>query len=593
MKVDILNARQLFMKDIHYVIPEFQRRYVWSKDEQWESFWEDVKNVASDCLEKIQHPSDELKSQEVKPHFLGAIIIQQQLTPVPEIEKRDVIDGQQRLTTLQILLDSIQEVCEKYDQQNIKQIAKRLSRFVTNDKDLYDSEHVFKLWPSKFDQEIFKYVMDNKLDASDFKETRIAQAHEFFKQQVTDWLGDAPDDIQHRINALEEAVTTMLQIAVIDLEAQADPHVIFETLNARGTPLAQFELIKNFVVSKSQQRTSDMWGDLDSEWWKEETTQGRLTRPRLDILFNYWLAMRKGSDVSPAKVFTEFRNQSENEDMQHLMSEITRDFENYKEYEQGKGRNPIEKSFYYHMYVMQAGAITPILLVLLSDKTSLHTTAFEALESFLIRRMICRYHTKDYNRMSLDLAGKLKRGKVDDIDKTIVEFLQGQTAYTRKWPSDDEVEESLLNSPLYSRLTRGRLRLVLEGVEQQLRTSNKVDDHELPKNLTIEHMMPVAWKVGGEWPLFEPISEEERNTIINTIGNLTLVTQPLNSAMSNAGWVDKREELQKYSLLMLNKELRTQEAWNEMDIKDRSSQMAKIISQRWPGPDSQEWNNIK
>ena len=116
MKVEILNARQLFMKDIHYVIPEFQRRYVWSKDAQWESFWEDVKNVASDCLEKIQHPGDELKSQEIKPHFLGAIIIQQQLTSVPEIEKRDVIDGQQRLTTLQILLDSIQEVCETYDQ---------------------------------------------------------------------------------------------------------------------------------------------------------------------------------------------------------------------------------------------------------------------------------------------------------------------------------------------------------------------------------------------------------------------------------------------------------------------------------------------
>jgi len=85
---------------------------------------------------------------------------------------------------------------------------------------------------------------------------------------------------------------------------------------------------------------------------------------------------------------------------------------------------------------------------------------------------------------------------------------------------------------------------VLEGVEGQLRASGKTDDRELPERLTIEHMMPVWWNE-DKWPLPSGISEEERNILVNTIGNLTLVTQPLNSSMSNSGWEVKRKALQK------------------------------------------------
>lgn len=608
MDVHILNAQDLFMKPIHYVIPEFQRRYVWRMEEQWDPFWEDVSKVAEEYLDKPTRLGDEQEEQtQTKSHFLGAVIIQKQLGPITEPTKRKVIDGQQRLTTLQLLLDAIQWVCENHNNPNVKQSADLLTQFVTNNEKLYKDKYIFKLWPSKFDQDTFKHVMNNKLDVGNFKGSRIAQAHEFFQQQVEVWLNAVPEgQTKNRIDALVEAVTTGLQIAVIELDIQADPHIIFETLNARGTPLAEFELIKNFVMSKAQKPTSDIWGNLDGEWWKKEVRQGRLRRPRLDMLFNYWLAMHKESDISPSKVFDEFRNQPEakadakEHKIYNLMHKIIEDFENYKKYDQTERPEYEKESFQYHMDVMQAGVITPVLFLLLSKKTGTHTNAFDALESFLIRRMICRYTTKDYNRMILDLCHQLKP-RLGESDTFVVKFLQKQDAESRKWPRDDEVKNALVSLPLYRLLSKGRLRVVLEGVEQQLRDPRKTEQlHILGKTkdgkserLTIEHMMPVGWNENN-WPL-GGIDIEKRNTLINTIGNLTLVTRPLNSSMSNVAWDIKRAELQEHSRLMLNKELAPQLApqssWNERDIEARSLRMAKLVSERWPGPDSQVWDN--
>ena len=593
MEVHILNAADLFDKPVHYVIPEFQRRYVWCKDEQWELFWEDVSNIVEEYLDKQTLLGDERKAQkQTKPHFLGAIIIQQQPTTSKEPEKRIVIDGQQRLTTLQLFLDAIQWVCENDNRPDFEDHAKTLADFVTNSKDRYKDEHLFKLWPSKFDQNEFRHVMDNELYEGDHKKARITQAHEFFQQRVSEWLEDGPrDELGRRIDALVETVTTLLQVAVIDLEEQADPYIIFETLNARGTPLAQFELIKNFVMSRTQEHVDDIWGDLDDEWWKEEISQGRLYRPRLDVLFNYWLEAHSASEVKAEKVFKAFSKYVDGQEIGPVMSQIRRDFTRYRTYKEAEGRNSAEKSFYYHTDVMRADVITPVLLLLLTDdEKNPNTKALGALESFLIRRMICRHTARGYSELVMKLVQRLQKddGKTNSADTVITKCLKEETARATKWPSDSDVTDELVNAPLYDLLTQGRLRAILEGVEQQLRTE-KTDVRVMPQKLTIEHLMPVGWKE-DEWPLPDEIDEDKRYDIINTIGNLTLVTGPLNSSMSNAKWKHKRKEIERHSLLMLNKELSVKLSWNEAYIKRRGRDMARLVLKRWPGPDSQEWD---
>ena len=600
MHTDILTPKDLFQKEVPYIIPPFQRPYVWSQDDQWEPLWEDVRNVAENYLEELERSGNDgvEAEQRTSPHFLGAVVLKQIPTAARDIDQREVIDGQQRVTTLQLLLDATQQICEESNLPYLKKVARRLAKFVTNDEELIgdDKFQVFKLWPSRGDREAFRHAMDNGLAVNDFEESLIVQAHEFFQLQVRKWLQDAAGPIESRIDALETAATSMLQMVVIDLGPQDDPNLIFETLNARGTPLEQSDLIKNFVLSRERDRQGDIWGNLDDGWWRREVRQGRLFRPRVDMLLNYWLAMRTGSEVPPAKVFDVFRDYVEDQEVYAVMSGVKQDLVNYRDFESTGGRSSGEKSFYYHVDVMQAGVITPVLLLLLSAEEESRIRTFSALESFLMRRMICRQTTKDYNRLVLELASRLRESGLDKADTVTAGFLKEQTAYAREWPSDEAVADALGSSPLYRLLTRGRLRLVLEGVERQLRSSGKSEQPAVPTNLTIEHLMPVGWGK-EEWPLPEDIDTDaaiyQRNTLIHSIGNLTLATQKLNSSMSNDPWASKRDELQEHSVLLLNNELLSQPSWSEEAIRARSRRMAKLVSDRWPGPASGEWNEIK
>ena len=600
MHTDILTPKDLFQKDVRYTIPPFQRPYVWSQDDRWEPLRQDVRNVAENYLEELERSGNNgvEAEQKTSPHFLGAVVLKQVPTAAKEIDQREVIDGQQRVTTLQLLLDAIQQICEESDQPYIRRAARRLAKLAANDEELIEDDelHIFKLWPTRGDREAFRHAMDNGLAANDFAESLIVQAHEFFKLQAHKWLQDASGPIESRIDALEAATTSMLQMVVIDLDSQDDSNLIFETLNARGAPLEQSDLIKNFVLSRERDRQGDIWGNLDDGWWRIEVRQGRLFRPRLDMLLNYWLAMRTGSEVSPSRVFDVFRSYVDGQEVHAVMAGVKQDLVNYRDFESTRGPSPEEKSFCYHVDVMQAGVITPVLLLLLSAEEGTRIRAFSALESFLVRRMICRQTAKDYNRLVLELSSRLRESGLDRADAVTARFLREQAADARVWPSDQDVAHAMETSPLYRLLTRGRLRLALEGVEHRLRSSGKSEQTDEPRNLTIERLMPTGWSQ-EKWPLPKNVdtvaATYQRNTLIHSIGNLTLATQKLNSSMSNDAWTSKRDELQEHSVLLLNNELLTQPSWNEETIRSRSRRMAKLVSERWPGPASEEWNETQ
>ena len=588
MHTEILSPKKLFQKEVRYVIPPFQRPYVWSLDHQWGPLWEDVRNVAESYLEALERSgNDEVKAEsETTPHFLGAIVLRQVSTATKDLEQREVIDGQQRVTTLQLLLDAIQQVCEGLDQQYAKSAGRRLSKLVTNDKELItEGHHVFKLWPTHSDQQAFRHAMDNGLAVDDFADSLIVQAHEFFQLQIREWLGEVDESTKHKIDALEAASTNMLQIVVIDLDTQEDPNLIFETLNARGTPLEESDLVKNYVLSGGQ--ALELWGNLDDRWWREEVRQGRIRRPRLDMLLNHWLAMRTSTEVASTNVFNAFRTYASAQGIGKVMTDVKRDLANYREYDTTRGNNIGAELFYHRMSVMEAGVITPVLLLLLSAEQEPRRRALGVLESFLVRRMICRQSTMGFNRLVIELVNQLHEGGLENVDRTTANFLKDQKAPTRVWPTDEDVSHALISSPIYRLLTRGRLRLILEGVEGWLRSSGKSEDTNVPRNLTIEHLMPMGWKT-EEWPLPSGADDRDaryrRNGLIHTVGNLTLTTQQLNSSMSNDAWEAKQQELSAHATLLLNRDLVPNDSWDEESIVNRSRWTANVVSQVWPRP---------
>lgn len=595
MDTGILSPKTLFQKDIQYTVPEFQRRYVWTMADQWEPLWEDVRNTAEDYLEKLAFfDGDGVKAeQETVRHFLGAVVVQQVNTATKDVERREVIDGQQRLTTLQLLLDAIQYVCEEH---GTKRVATRLSKLVANDEILVgDGDDIFKLWPTTYDREAFRHAMHNGLAAEDYEDSLIVQAHEYFQFQARHWIGRDTQAFQVRAEALETAVTGMLQMVVIDLTPKDDPHVIFETLNARGTPLLESDLIKNYISSKSNR--SNVWGDLDHNWWRQEFRQGRLLRPRIDALLDYWLEAQTLDDVSAGNVFNVFRRVSADHPIEDVVAIVKNDLSNFRHYEEGP-RGHVEDVFHYRAGVMQMGAFTPALLTILSLPRGIRCRALQVLESFLVRRMVCRSTTKDYNRLALDLVREFKRRDRQDVDMVTIKFLRDQTADSRTWPTNKDVEHALRSLPLYRLLTRGRLRLVLEGIEEEYRRRSLAEETEVPRNLTIEHVLPQSWE--AHWPLptkrDEEEAREERNRLLHTIGNLTLVTGRLNSKTSNAPWKRKRKTLEGHSVLFLNRSLLIESEdvdWDEQIILARSRRLAKLVCNIWPGPDSPAWKDLE
>lgn len=533
-------------------------------------------------------------------------MLQQEPGATHEVERRFVVDGQQRMTTLQLLIDAVQEV---YSDLNLRTAAKRLSKLVINDEELFEGNDLFKLVPSIRDRAAFRHAMQNGLATDEYQESLVVQAHEYFQGQAKEWVLVDEEHVERRASALESAITTLVQLVVIDLETSDNPHVIFETLNARGTPLLQSDLIKNYVLSQvTHDEQGNIWGHLDDDWWRDEVQQGRLLLPRVEVLTNYWLTMRTASEVSASRLFNAFRRYSEGMNITTIMTDINHVLSKYRTFSQSSGLNSREALFRERVQVMEAGVITPILLLLLSsDDIPQEGTdaALHAIESFLVRRMVCRFTTKDYNSLIQALLNTLAEHGVDDAGITVPKFLKEQTADARIWPTDTQVANSINQLPVYRLLTRARLRLILEGIERQLRINQgqgKVEQLAVTPGLSIEHVMPRGWN-RVNWPL--PIDSEDsvdiesRTHLIETLGNLTLTTQRLNSSLSNAPWhqadpkakqASKRSTLRNHSVLFLNKELVQHGSWSEDAIQERSKQLADVFIRVWPGPTSPIWN---
>lgn len=582
MDVNIRNLTELFTLDVQYEIPSYQRRYVWNQADQWHPLWEDVQNIAENLAENGQ-----IKTS----HFLGAVVLKNLNSPAGGISVRSVVDGQQRLTTMALLLDAIHEVFVERAPEH----AEMLEGLVLNRQVFWKNDHdrAFKVWPTTGDQNAFRHAMRNELSVEEHEDSLIVRAHEYFKLQVREWLDDVPDETDARVDALHKAVVAFLQMVVIDLDADDDQHIIFETLNARGTPLLQSDLIKNMVLAEANKEgidESEVW-DFNDPWWTNEIQQGRLMRPQIDAFLNYWLVIRTRRDVRISEEFSEFRRLSTGESISDIAADIAKVRDVYRVLADGSKHIPGWEKFRYRRGVMRVGILNPVLLWLLSSDVPQQQMdkAISALESYLVRRTVCGMGIGAYGVTFMELLVRLNAAGPDCAGDETVEYLKTRSSWGSLWPDDRRLEDAFMDRPLYRLLTRGRLRMVLEGIEEELRT-DKAEDLNVRRNLTIEHVMPRAWRANWELPADvedREQAEHRRNDVVHRIGNLTLVNNRLNPALSNAPWRDKRETLGKHSVLFLNKTLLDDapDVWDEAAIAERAKQLCAAAAKVWPHAD--------
>ncbi|MFE7432685.1 DUF262 domain-containing protein [Streptomyces tendae] len=604
MRADTVDLRRIFGRDVRYTVPLFQRPYVWNRDDNWSALWEDVRRT----IERAEQAAR--TGETMAPHFLGAVVFDETPYLSSNLETRQVIDGQQRLTTLQLFLFAARLSATSLDHERSVRL---LSKFLENDEDLFDREknpdHLYKVWPTNADRDEFRAVMLGQIG-----DGRLAEAITYFRQEIDTWLAETPDP-NERLEALVQTMREHLRLVVIDLEKHDDAQVVFETLNSRGTPLEHADLIKNLLFRNAEHTGADVdrlyatyWAPFDQDEWRTEQTTGRITRSRLDVFLTYWLTMRSRREFTASALFKEFERWLLEAPVQteEVFAELARYAEIYDSIDQHP-LHGVEGRFLYRMKVMQTSTPMPLLLFLygLSDEVlplERRQRAVRAIDSYLVRRAILNLSSRDYNHVFRELVGTAAQ-QPECADEALIKALSALQGPHRQWPTDPEFRAALEQDPLYSRLYRHRVRVLLEALEDELRTDHTeqltapVGKH-IGAKLTIEHVMPQSWR--DNWPPLadDPLEGAERDELVHTLGNLTLVTARLNPALGNMPWQDKRQWLSEHSLLRLTHGTLLNPppaadvcgdwagSWDENRIRSRGTYLATLALHIWPSADS-------
>ncbi len=524
---------------------------------------------------------------------MGAIVLQTQSAESGVVVKRIVVDGQQRLTTLQLLLKAAQD---SFQSINDTKRAAQLTEFVQNrpDHQAGDTDNQTKVRQSNVnDLRSFQDVINGTVDV-DGPLRPIGDAFRFFKIQMDTWLNDQPGARSEKAAVLKETLTDYLQLATVDLHKDEKPHLIFTVLNARAEPLKESDHIKNTIMYEANviddaERYQELWGPFDrNEWWRTQTKEGRLTRIHLDRFLNYWMVMSLGEEVSAERVSSEFSDYigSSGLEIDGIAAAIRKAGQIYQDMEEI--RQPGIKIFLARMKALELGVVMPSLLWLYTNDIpeEKRQRSIQALESYLVRRVLCGIGSQGLNRLFVELLSKLRDANVQDVDQCIIDFLKDQTVDNRIWPRDDLLRVSLTESKLRGNVRRKTM--VLEALESHLRSSKTEVVAQAP--LTLEHIMPKSWQ--RNWPLPTEAANDhdaivERDRATELIGNLTLTSGKLNQSLSNSAWGQKREILGRHTSLRLNWELldKAPEVWNEDAIRKRSEQLTVIVTEIWPFAD--------
>lgn len=598
---------ELFDGKKRYLIPLYQRQYAWSVSPQLELLWEDIERAVTRL---------EADRQAATPHFMGAIVIAQIKTFGKQVQAFEVIDGQQRLTTFQLLLAALRDVANAHGSV----YGQEVNKLLLNDgvMEAPDVER-FKLWPTLTDRRAFVHLIDPTTDlatlgAAPNDEDGVVRpavaAHAWFKEQIEKHVlvGGAFDGF--RLEKLFEALQAGLAAVSIELEGGDDPQTIFETLNSRGVDLSAGDLMRNFIFQRAKglgqeggslnvdKLYTEHWLPLDRWFWREEDTRGRQTKPRLDWLLVDHLSMKRGEVISVDHLFESYRRWVLNElpfpSVEAELVSISKSAAVHRRIAEQRNDDALGR-FGRFAKAFDVSTAMPLVLYLATDGDIGENleSALGMIEAFILRRDICGLTTKNYNRLFIDVLDKVRRSTLPTLQALEVQLSLGDVD-TNRWPTDDEWKLGWLGVDQYKNARQARLRYLFEAIEKAKRTALS-EEIEIKSQLTIEHIMPQKWQVHWPVPGFAHVAEEEidvdqlaremeREQGINKLGNLTLLTHTLNATVSNGPFSVKMPAVRAHASLALNRELNGLDQWDEAAILQRGTALFEVALRIWRGP---------
>ena len=591
-------VRELFDSPIVYVIPNYQRTYVWNKFDQWEPLWQDVTTIASLLLDQEGLP-------DLEPHFLGATVLKEMSGVVDQARRYTLVDGQQRLTTLQLLLTAVGDsIRETSPESKLEGSARGLTTNYAGGTPSKDEPD--KIRPLAGDFTVLSDVMEASRRGimPTVDDRPILKCYEYFRAESDKWLicdGAAESNVERRARALLTAISDKMQVVAIHLNRRENESAIFEALNARGEPLSEWEKVKNYILFKAGDAEGidqaklykDYLFPFDERQWTQESGSGAARRRISDVFLDYWLESRLGNAVNTRRVYRDFRSMVKNSEtslkLDSLCKELMDDGTFFLRWNTSSNWDGnVENVFHGRRRALNVGGIWPILLALHRiAKGEDFRRCLRTIDSYLYRRAIAGLSTRGYDSLTLELVKALPedpqgpRPFSDAIIQRLLEYESNNTRYW--WPDDARVKSAVLNRNIKSSVVRQ----VLEAIERGMIRGRRSGNRNLSSRLPIEHVLPRGWTI-EDWPMQDGSGDDAidvRNDLLHRLGNLTLVDHGLNSKLSNRPWAEKREILRKEDNLYINKDLLNnalKNRWNEKQIRHRGEILADYIVEIWP-----------
>jgi uncharacterized protein with ParB-like and HNH nuclease domain len=539
---------QYFNGEKQNLIPLFQRPYTW-KQGNWQSLWDDL---------MVQYDLGDSGT-----HFMGAIVsIPAVSTPVG-VSKHLIIDGQQRLTTISLILCALRDCLEGQSAARIQEV------YLTNR--FREPEDTLKFVPTQVDRDAYRSIaLDWKVPTT---ETLMGQAYHFFKKQLDKGVDANGETIIP--NKVLTIIEHSLQVVMINLGSEDDPYLIFESLNFKGAPLTQADLVRNYILMRFRHSIST-GGEQEiiyDRYWKplENSLGDNLT----EFLRHYM--MKDGGDIKQGGIYAAVKTKLKSIDLTKDVEQEVKSIQRFGEFYANilclcSETNKAVRERLENIQALKVTTSYPLILRLLDARQANQLNDIELekclglLESYVVRRAVCEVPTNTLNKLFIQWV---KSFPAISHAQWLRDLMNAGTG-GRRFPKDIEFDHAFLNHPQYGKNTT---RFILCRLEKSF-------GHKECVNLattTIEHILPQSLSPEWKQDLGET-AEEIHATLVHTFGNLTLTAY--NAELGNLPFPQKKAKLEN-THIELSRSVLEQKNWRSAEIQSRAADLLLRAKKLW------------
>jgi uncharacterized protein with ParB-like and HNH nuclease domain len=539
-----MQAKETKLQDIiegtkQYIIPLFQRTYSWTNKE-WEILWKDLVELC--------------ETEKPRTHFIGSIVNMPTVSVPEGVAKFLLIDGQQRLTSIFILLTLLRNKARENQNQ---EFADEINNTLLVNPYKKDNDF-FKLMPTQVDRETYMNFINGRPNETD---NQLTRAYNFFDKKLKQ------TQLEHE--NLKKIITSYFSVVSIVLDADDNPYLVFESLNAKGRPLTQADLIRNYFFMRIHVDKQD---EVYNEYWQPMQTA---LNDNLTEYIRHFL-MRDGNIVKQTDVYYALKESVTTTNAIDYLKELKRFSVYYQRliYPSFEPEEDLQK-YFRRLKRIEVTTAYPLLLNFYGNyaENKISKGDFVAilkiLENYLIRRFVCNVPTNQLNKIFPTVYPQIIAQHPDNLIEGFKTVLQ-----KKGYPKDNEFYLRFRETKFYGGGDRQiKTKLILESLEENFAHKEVVPFNEL----TIEHIMPQTlsewWQnhLGIDW-------EETHELFLHTIGNLTL--SAYNTELSNDDFTTKKQTYSD-SHLELNKYFSPIYSWTRTEIEKRAEALAKQALEIW------------